>query len=497
MMRVASATFHAMHLALLRGASWIVPLPRREDWYQEWTSELWHVRRSSDQAGAYSWAAERDLTAFCAGSFRDAACLRGHARALSVASATTHGSAWHCVLWLCGAVALCACMGRFLPGIESEREAAQSALAPGILLVQGESGGAAIRFPQFRDWASRQQRFFDRLAFYRLGTEQVQVPGVDTGNWQVAHASEDLPAILGATLPQQPEGGAPAVPRALVSRSMWRRDFQSNPDVVGQEITVAHRSVRIAGIAPASAWQLPGDADLWVMESNADLARGSQSGGGYVLAQLSPRGQSEMSGDEIDITAYSAEGEPVVYHGVRPAASTGGPLAIYLFALMLAGLALPAITSVFKSESAFDSHRPALKSRAKRFAFLTAKMALVCGLGYFSALDIAYWKFPDYAPTAEFLQFAFSFGICLFGLRWALVDQSRRCPVCLRRVTHPAQVGIASCTFLGWNGTEMICAGGHALLHVPSLPTSWFSRQRWMYLDGSWDFLFADTPRPL
>jgi hypothetical protein len=84
------------------------------------------------------------------------------------------------------------------------------------------------------------------------------------------------------------------------------------------------------------------------------------------------------------------------------------------------------------------------------------------------------------------------FLICLFGLRWAIMDQSRRCPVCLRRVTHPARVGIASWNFLGWNGTEMICTGGHALLHVPSLPTSWFSRQRWMYLDTSWDFLFAD-----
>jgi hypothetical protein len=33
--------------------------------------------------------------------------------------------------------------------------------------------------------------------------------------------------------------------------------------------------------------------------------------------------------------------------------------------------------------------------------------------------------------------------------------------------------------------------GGHALLHVPGLPTSWFSTQRWLYLDTSWGFLFA------
>jgi hypothetical protein len=59
-------------------------------------------------------------------------------------------------------------------------------------------------------------------------------------------------------------------------------------------------------------------------------------------------------------------------------------------------------------------------------------------------------------------------------------------------VAHPARVGQYSRTFLAWSGTEMMCAGGHTLLHVPSLPTSWFSTQRWMFLDPSWKFLFAD-----
>ena len=91
------------------------------------------------------------------------------------------------------------------------------------------------------------------------------------------------------------------------------------------------------------------------------------------------------------------------------------------------------------------------------------------------------------------MQLLWCFTICLFGFRWAVADQRKRCPVCLRRVSNPATVGLASRTFLGWNGTEMICMGGHALLHVPSLPTSWFSGQRWLYLDNSWDFLFADS----
>jgi hypothetical protein len=31
------------------------------------------------------------------------------------------------------------------------------------------------------------------------------------------------------------------------------------------------------------------------------------------------------------------------------------------------------------------------------------------------------------------------------------------------------------------------------MLHVPALPTSWFSAQRWVYLDPSWQFLFSCT----
>ena len=154
---------------------------------------------------------------------------------------------------------------------------------------------------------------------------------------------------------------------------------------------------------------------------------------------------------------------------------------------------MPAVTSVTLGESNYSSHRPSRKRAVLRWAFLLAKFVLVAAIAYFASLDLAWWNSSNYSPLAEFAQLVWAFTICLFGFRWALSDQRQRCPVCLRRVTHPAQVGLASRTFLGWNGTEMICMGGHTLLHVPSLPTSWFSGQRWMYLDTSWEFLFADS----
>jgi len=125
--------------------------------------------------------------------------------------------------------------------------------------------------------------------------------------------------------------------------------------------------------------------------------------------------------------------------------------------------------------------------------FLLVKIALLLAIAYFLSLDLAYCNTTSFSVGSEYVQLISSFLICLFGMRWVLLDQRHRCPVCLRRVTHPVQVGVGSRTFLGWNGTELFCMGGHTMLHVPALPTSWFSAQRWVYLDPSWQFLFSCT----
>ena len=74
----------------------------------------------------------------------------------------------------------------------------------------------------------------------------------------------------------------------------------------------------------------------------------------------------------------------------------------------------------------------------------------------------------------------------ILALRWALEDQRRRCPVCLRYLSHPVRIGEASHTFLAWYGTELVCTRGHGLLHVPEIRTSCYAEQRWLYLDPSW-----------
>ncbi|MFP5234774.1 MAG: ABC transporter permease [Acidobacteriota bacterium] len=487
-----STVLHVLELAILRGASLLVPHPEREEWYREWASELWHVRQSCTEQHLATWIAERKIISFCAGSFQDAVCIQRHG--LRAPAAPRHGSAVQCLVWLSTAVALCAIVAHVLPGVRNEQDAARARLRSDAILIQaGAFTGTtkpSISFTQYETWKLRRQRFFKDLAFYRVVRDSAESAG-ERDTWSVAYGTKNLFRVLGFEGNIQSAEVRPREAQAWLSSAVWRRDFASDPGVVGKFVAIKNQEIRIAGIAPAGTLLLPDHADIWVLGTGSSVVDNPSSPMGYVVGLLSPIGRSQMTDSTIQIWSSEPDGEQVEYHGTAFEPSDG-PAGIFEFALLLALLALPAITTVFRSESDFESHQPSLKSRAKRVLFVLTKMSLIVAAGYFAALDVAYWGISQYSSTAEFLQFVASFNFCLFGLQWALVDQSRRCPVCLRRVTHPAQVGSASRTFLAWNGTEMICTGGHALLHVPSLPTSWFSRERWMYLDPSWKFLFAD-----
>ena len=79
----------------------------------------------------------------------------------------------------------------------------------------------------------------------------------------------------------------------------------------------------------------------------------------------------------------------------------------------------------------------------------------------------------------------------ILAIRWALVDQQNRCPVCLCRLTNPTTFGNPSQTLLEWYGTELTCPQGHGLLHVPEIPSASYSAQTWLRLDPSWKSLFV------
>ncbi len=487
---------------LLRTASLLVPSFQREDWRREWFAELWHVRRSYIGIDdTLSWCAHREIARFCLGAFPDALCLRNQPTKSASAHVHVHTSASQTLLCLSAALALCFVISRLLPGVEAENEAGHYQIKPGVLLVNeaaADDNSPSISTALYRNWKTSPQRFFEDLAFYRVSSEKADASASDL--WNIAHSSANLFSLLGLPIlyADQLAISGPDhdrnLPALVLSHDLWMRSFTGDPHIAGRIIRVGSASVRIAGVAPAGSWQLPGKPDAWILESNAQIASNSSSrSDGYLLALLSPRGKAHISDPTISISALNQDGVEIDLFGAPIVAPIEGAWGIFEFALFLALVALPAVISVSLGDSDITSHRPSLRQRINRILFLAAKLALIAAIGFFASLDLAYVNTIGYSPFAECSQLLWCFAFCLFGFRWAIADQRKRCPVCLRRVTNPASVGLASRTFLGWNGTEMMCVGGHALLHVPSLPTSWFSGDRWLYLDSSWDFLFADS----
>jgi hypothetical protein len=150
-----------------------------------------------------------------------------------------------------------------------------------------------------------------------------------------------------------------------------------------------------------------------------------------------------------------------------------------MLAMAVASLpALPAATSLRLGDYPANRY-------GWRWVFLVSKIALVLPIVCFGVLDLA-----SILGVKIFWAHCMLLGYVI-AFRWALIDQRQRCPECLRLLAHPARIGRASQTFLGWHGTEFVCVKGHGLLHVPEPPTIWFPRQRWMHLDGSWSVLFS------
>ena len=156
----------------------------------------------------------------------------------------------------------------------------------------------------------------------------------------------------------------------------------------------------------------------------------------------------------------------------------GGAKLIFpnLMMIVIALLVLPATTSFRLGDYPANSHSPPWATRVRRWLFFVIKIALIFQIVYCASISLM--LIPSWV-------------IYLIAFRWALIDQRQRCPVCLRSLTKPTQIGWPSQTFLEWYGTELICERGHGLLYVPEIPSSCYNTQRWLYLDRSWSGLFS------
>lgn len=155
--------------------------------------------------------------------------------------------------------------------------------------------------------------------------------------------------------------------------------------------------------------------------------------------------------------------------------------------LLLTCLLFPATWMAMEHGPANGHVRP-WRSRLARGIFLALKIALVQPilLSGFMLLILGGHLVP-FVPSLAMV------ALWILAFRWVLLDQRRRCPVCLRLLTKPVGFGNSSHTFLDWYGVESMCSRGHGLLQSPEIPNGSCGEPQWLRLDGSWRELFSDA----
>ena len=494
---------------LLRSASLLVPARSRADWLAEWEAELWHVLRSHTEGRrdcqADEVAARSNPTAFCLGAFQDAWWLRQNSAQPSLYSSfrsplrsfARHGSPAMCLLSLAAWVAAALMLALCLPSARKAMLPAPYPNAANLVLIS-PSPSPSIRLADYRSWQTSTRPLFTELAYYQPLIKRVHIAPHRTAEMSIIRANANLFNLLKMpSIALEPQDSK-QMQGMILSESAWHEYFDGDPAIAGRVIEVAGRRVRIAWVLAEDRWRLPGRADAWMIADESQMDALSPNSRGFVLAEMRPSAFPSGTSGRHWMTVYRANGDSDNFECVSLAEQARQPFSIYLFTLFIAVLALPATTPLPLGEYPARAERLGWSVRVRRWLFLAAKLALILPLVYCASIDLAYGNIMaglhSVGPvSSQYLQLASSFFGLLFAFRWALRDQRGRCPVCLRLLTNPARVGEASRNFLAWNGTELICAGGHGLPAYPGDPHSWFSTQRWLYLDPSWSSLFTDA----
>jgi hypothetical protein len=491
-----------VHHAILQCASLLLPSRQRAEWTAEWRAELWYVCERCDAQRVFQAGGEEDAVAFCLGAFQDAFWIRRNSPPSSGHGSLRLETALRCGVLLATLAVASLSVALFLPGARSTILRSPYRDAGSLVLIspEGYLGATSPTIPieEYQAWKRRSQRLFTDFAFYRPTQGMTRIAEHQAISLNVAASSENLFELLEIPIssPTLDEARREHRPALVLRYSAWRRYFGRDAHIVGKVVEIAGQRAVVAAVVSDDSWRLPGAVDAWLLENERDLDALPSGSLGYVLGHVTKSASETETNHGQWHMLVPREGGYDGFDCVSLAERIGRPFSIFLFALILACLALPATTPLPLGDYAETSESLFWVTMRRRWIFLALKIALILPIVYCSSLSLAYCRTSLDPITSEYIQIFVTFTGCLFSFRWALRDQRQRCPVCLRLLTNPARVGQPSRNFLSWNGTELMCNRGHGLLHVPEIATSWFSTQRWLYLDPSWNGLFHETYLP-
>lgn len=431
----------------LRVLSLLLPAHLRYDWLREWHAELYAVRQQS----------HADALKLLRGAWPDVLALR---QALNAPRRFTCGDLLSPrALSLLTATLIAIAL--FLPNARTMLLAPAYA-SSGVALLHGPH--EKISGEQFTDWSHRLQRLhLQRIAFYHVSIRRVNGTPM-----RVAIATPDLLQVLRFGQLTLAEGDL------VLSHDAAKRLGTTSVFKIGN---ARHTKTLIL---PQTTLRLPQDPEAFLITSDV-----RPSTRGYVLGEkiqsdaFLRQGVALRDGSKETLISY----EPI-------AMRTMMPWRAFCFAVMLALLALPASQPLSSRDAVLDHGTLPAFLRLRAMGFLLLQMSLVLLVSGLAAVILAALAHCEQPANEGLLLALVTFVLALPMLRIVLHGHRHRCPHCLHTLSHPAQVGSPSASFLNWYGTEFVCSRGHGLVHVPDMPTTWFPAPRWVAMDASWAGLF-------
>ncbi len=479
-------------------ASWIVPQPRRLDWRREWEAEVWHWCHFLVESGRLSDSTECDLLRHCWGAFPDALWHRFNRVAvlnfiysypltpgfcllasLAVFSTLIAVSPMQLSRWM------------FHPRVDIH--------SADLLTVSLNWRSAWLEPELLRDavtkWAesnpliTQAGTYAWRPSLIRgpAGKEEVLSARVTPGIFELFGSRP----ILGRTLELANPSGCPNC--VVLSNSVWHSQFHENKQVIGNHLLLNGRQVEIIGVLPAQ-FRLPGvDIGLYAPFGPSFQPRLPKfEWPGAVLRVGVPVGKAkrelEKYVNETNDLPPSTILEVLSQRDLQYQWLKSCAALIALAILLLVTLNWRTIVRLCGT-----GPRRTVTGLFRWWLFFAAKSSLLILVVLTITLDFVQmaalrFRFDAHDYAGGIGTWVFLIGLTI-ALCWSVRDQHSRCRGCLRRLRIRVDIGISVGTFGEPGGVELVCDGGHGVLHLPAIESGSLDSEQWNDLDESWSTL--------
>jgi len=483
---------------LIRAASWIVPASQRRAWREKRVADVRAWLALLAERGEAGHAQRARVRRFCWRSFADAAAerfpgveagllLRRVARSPRFLVASLVFLLLTAVLST-GLVSKLRTLYAPLP-----YQHAEQLVAAYQLHFLSASLGVQARYVE--PWRE-QAKTLRGVAAYRIARFRLAGEGMPEREVDGARVTEDFFDVLGvqARLGRTFREGEPLTPLPVVlSHELWRRLLRPAGRGPGALVTLDGRRAIIIGVLPERFWFRSPRLAVWtVLPGPVSAAQAPRLIG--AIARMQPGVTVSEAFREMDLIARRTSRFQGGALRVAPLTEFVRPEVGFALLELAVGAAAAFGISVVQSIRSWRRRRGMQRETARYWVFFLIKSALLMLLIAAVAAAMA-------ATNAMGLhRFKFLVGMLidwvvllavLMALRWAVLDQARRCPVCLRRLAMPYSSGSWSSPLLEPAHTELLCDQGHGALQFSEGHSSFGEIRRWIALEDSWKEMAA------